>query len=245
MTALQASIGSLNDLVDAPADAGRKPGKPIPAGLVSARDGARSWSSPRPSSGSSSARRPGACDVALAAVVLAIGLRLRPRFKGTAWSWVPFAVGIPLLPVFGWLGAAGQPAGLFVVLVPVAVAGRRRRSPSPTPGPTSSATRRPGSIRSRSGSGCERAWSVQARADGAVVGVGDRHAGAAGAPVGRAGHRGRRRLASSRSASPSAVGATARRTSGPGSSQAIGVGLLAAAWLAGLEPVSAAGRAGR
>ena len=36
MLALQASIGALNDVVDAAADAGRKPGKPIPAGLVTA-----------------------------------------------------------------------------------------------------------------------------------------------------------------------------------------------------------------
>ena len=35
MTALQVSIGALNDIHDAPDDAGRKPGKPIPAGLVS------------------------------------------------------------------------------------------------------------------------------------------------------------------------------------------------------------------
>ena len=35
MTALQASIGALNDIHDAPDDAGHKPGKPIPAGLVS------------------------------------------------------------------------------------------------------------------------------------------------------------------------------------------------------------------
>ena len=34
MTALQVSIGTLNDIVDAPRDAGHKPGKPIPAGLV-------------------------------------------------------------------------------------------------------------------------------------------------------------------------------------------------------------------
>ena len=40
MTALQASIGILNDVVDAPRDAGRKPSKPIPAGLVE-RDRAR------------------------------------------------------------------------------------------------------------------------------------------------------------------------------------------------------------
>ena len=30
MVLLQASVGALNDLVDAPSDAGRKPGKPIP-----------------------------------------------------------------------------------------------------------------------------------------------------------------------------------------------------------------------
>jgi hypothetical protein len=35
MTALQASIGALNDLVDARLDLGLKPGKPIPAGQVS------------------------------------------------------------------------------------------------------------------------------------------------------------------------------------------------------------------
>ena len=57
----------------------------------------------------------------LAAVVLAIGYGYDLRAKGTAWSWVPFAVGIPLLPVFGWFGAAGNLPGLFALLVPLAV----------------------------------------------------------------------------------------------------------------------------
>src|SRR5580765_746158 len=35
MTALQLGIGTVNDVVDAPRDAGRKAGKPIPDGLVS------------------------------------------------------------------------------------------------------------------------------------------------------------------------------------------------------------------
>ena len=52
MTALQASIGSLNDVVDAPRDAGHKPGKPIPAGLVSVAMAPASRSWPRPFSGS-------------------------------------------------------------------------------------------------------------------------------------------------------------------------------------------------
>ena len=37
MTLLQLGIGTVNDVVDAPHDAGRKPGKPIPAGLVGGR----------------------------------------------------------------------------------------------------------------------------------------------------------------------------------------------------------------
>src|SRR5687767_15151102 len=36
MTALQFGIGATNDVVDAPRDAGHKPGKPIPAGLIGA-----------------------------------------------------------------------------------------------------------------------------------------------------------------------------------------------------------------
>ena len=39
MTALQFAIGALNDVVDAPADAGRVPPKPIPGGLVVREDG--------------------------------------------------------------------------------------------------------------------------------------------------------------------------------------------------------------
>ena len=59
--------------------------------------------------------------MALAAVVLGDRLRVRPFAKGTAWSWLPFAVGIPLLPVYGWLGAAGALPAFFAVLVPVAM----------------------------------------------------------------------------------------------------------------------------
>jgi 4-hydroxybenzoate polyprenyltransferase len=40
--------------------------------------------------------------------------------RGTAWSWLPFAFGIPLLPVFAWLGATGRVPELFLVLVPTA-----------------------------------------------------------------------------------------------------------------------------
>ena len=62
--------------------------------------------------------------VALALVVLAIGLAYDLRAKGTVLSWLPFALGIPLLPVYGWYGATGELPSVFVALVPsAAIAG--------------------------------------------------------------------------------------------------------------------------
>jgi 4-hydroxybenzoate polyprenyltransferase len=58
----------------------------------------------------------------LAPVIIAIGLAYDLRLKGTAWSWLPFAIGIPILPLFGWIGVAGTLPLAFVVLVPAAVA---------------------------------------------------------------------------------------------------------------------------
>ena len=118
MTALQAAIGALNDLVDAPADAGHKPGKPIPAGLVSPA-AARLVVGLGATVGIALAIPSGLSLVVLAGVVLAIGWSYDLRAKGTAWSWLPFAVGIPILPVFGWLGATGVIPGWLAVLVPL------------------------------------------------------------------------------------------------------------------------------
>ena len=39
--------------------------------------------------------------------ILGVGLLYDLRLRGTALSWFPFAVGIPLLPVYAWLGATG------------------------------------------------------------------------------------------------------------------------------------------
>jgi len=120
MTALQVSIGALNDIHDAPDDAGRKPGKPIPAGLLSVPV---AWAVV--GGGALVGVALGAVmDVrlgALAVVVLLIGYGYDLVAKGTAWSWLPFAVGIPLLPVYGWLGAAGALPSFFLALVPMAV----------------------------------------------------------------------------------------------------------------------------
>jgi 4-hydroxybenzoate polyprenyltransferase len=123
MTALQASIGTLNDIVDAPADGAAKSGKPIPAGLVS-RSAAATMAVVAGGVGlvvGWLAGPFGSAVVLLAVIVLAIGYAYDLAFKGTAWSWLPFAIGIPILPVYGWVGATGGIPASFAVLVPVAV----------------------------------------------------------------------------------------------------------------------------
>jgi 4-hydroxybenzoate polyprenyltransferase len=120
MTALQASIGTVNDVVDVALDTGRKPGKPIPAGLVSRRSAIAAavvWAT----LGIGLAAVSGPGMLVLAIVVLAIGYGYDAWAKGTPWSWLPFAIGIPILPVYGWYGAVGGLADWFVVLVPTAM----------------------------------------------------------------------------------------------------------------------------
>jgi len=120
MLALQASIGALNDLVDAPIDAGRRPAKPIPAGLVSPGL-ARAVVVGAAGLGLALTVPSGPGTVALAGLGLAIGYGYDLAAKGTALSWVPFALGIPLLPVFGWFGVAGALPAPFAILLPTAV----------------------------------------------------------------------------------------------------------------------------
>ena len=121
MTLLQLGIGTVNDVVDAPADAGRKPGKPIPSGLVTGRHAAI-VAGVLFVGGTSLALSVSPAIGGLAFVGIAIGLAYDLRLKGTAWSWLPFAVGIPILPVFGWLGATAGLAPAFAILLPAAVA---------------------------------------------------------------------------------------------------------------------------
>jgi 4-hydroxybenzoate polyprenyltransferase len=120
MTCLQASIGILNDVIDAPRDAGHKPGKPIPAGLV-ARRVAQVAAAIAAITGLLLAAPSGWTTVALAVVILAIGYGYDRLAKGTAWSWLPFALGVPLLPVFGWLGVADSVPASFAILLPTAI----------------------------------------------------------------------------------------------------------------------------
>ena len=116
MFAFQCSIGALNDLVDAPLDAGQKPGKPIPAGLVGRRTAAAvvlagALTGLALSAGS------GVATAVVGAIGLGLGYAYDLRLSRTVVSWLPLAAALPLLPIFAWLGATnGIPAGLLTLL---------------------------------------------------------------------------------------------------------------------------------
>jgi 4-hydroxybenzoate polyprenyltransferase len=119
MTLLQFAIGTVNDLVDAPRDAAVRADKAIPAGLVPVGV-ARAIAATSAAAGLALAAVGGPGLVLLALAVLGIGAAYDLWARGTTWSWVPLAVGVPILPVYGWFGATGLLPGIFIILVPAA-----------------------------------------------------------------------------------------------------------------------------
>jgi 4-hydroxybenzoate polyprenyltransferase len=120
MLLLQFSIGAANDWADAPADATGNPAKPIPRGLVRRRSAAL-LAAVLAGAGLTLAAAAGGLAFSVACLGLAAGLAYDLGLKGTRWSWLPYAIGIPLLPVFAWVGATGGLPAPFAVLIPLAV----------------------------------------------------------------------------------------------------------------------------
>jgi 4-hydroxybenzoate polyprenyltransferase len=118
MLALQASIGALNDLVDADVDAGRKPGKPIPRRVVRPRE-ATAIAAGGLLVGLALCAPSGAATVVVAGVGVALGYVYDLRLSRTPWSWLPLAAALPLVPVFAWLGATGELPPALVPLIPI------------------------------------------------------------------------------------------------------------------------------
>jgi 4-hydroxybenzoate polyprenyltransferase len=120
MLCIQVSIGALNDLVDARRDAAQKPGKPIPAGLATAGE-ARSLAVGAGVLGVVLSLPSGAVVAGVIGFGLAMGYLYDLRLSRTAWSWLPLALALPVVPVHAWLGATGSlPAGMLA-LYPLAV----------------------------------------------------------------------------------------------------------------------------
>jgi 4-hydroxybenzoate polyprenyltransferase len=102
----QYAAGALNDAVDAPADAAAGRGKPIQAGAISRRAVALlAVAAGLASLGFGLALGP--ATFALAVVGLACAWSYDLWLKGTAASVLPFAVALPVVPLFGY-GAAGR-----------------------------------------------------------------------------------------------------------------------------------------
>jgi 4-hydroxybenzoate polyprenyltransferase len=118
MTAIQFSIGALNDLVDAPRDVARRPAKPVADGLVS-RGSASLVAVVAAAIGFGLAAASGPAALAVAAAGAACGYAYDVRLSRTAWAWLPLAVALPLVPVFAWVGATGVVPGALLVLVPI------------------------------------------------------------------------------------------------------------------------------
>lgn len=119
MTAFQFAIGATNDLVDAPADAVAKPAKPIPAGLVPPVAAAVIVATGL-AIGTLLTVPSGLATLAVAALGTGTGLAYDRWLKTTPWAPLAYAVAIPLLPVYAWLGATGTLPSSFLVLVPTA-----------------------------------------------------------------------------------------------------------------------------
>ena len=121
MLAIQFAIGTVNDLVDAPRDSVGRPRKPIASGSVTRRE-ARVVAVAAGSLGLGLAATRGPAALAIAAAGLGVGLAYDVALKPTPLSWLPYAIGIPLVPLFAWTGAVGSvpPAvlGLSLLAVP-------------------------------------------------------------------------------------------------------------------------------
>jgi 4-hydroxybenzoate polyprenyltransferase len=119
MTVLQFGIGATNDLVDADRDALDRPSKPIPAGAIG-RDRALVVALIALAGGLALSAAFGPAVLLVALVGTGVGLGYDVALKGTAWAWVAYAVGIPLLPVYAWVGATGSLPVAFLLLMPAA-----------------------------------------------------------------------------------------------------------------------------
>jgi 4-hydroxybenzoate polyprenyltransferase len=122
MAALQASIGAVNDVVDAGADERTKPAKPIPARLVS-RQAAVVVAVVAGAVGIGLASRFGPPAMLVAGLGYGLGLAYDLRLKRSRWSWLAYALALPLVPAFAWLGAAASLPPHFAWLAALALLG--------------------------------------------------------------------------------------------------------------------------
>jgi 4-hydroxybenzoate polyprenyltransferase len=122
MLAIQFSIGAFNDVIDAPADAVAGRSKPLVDGRIPARV-AFGIAALAGLAGLLLAALAGPAAAVVALMGYAIGLVYDLRLKASPWSWLPYALGIPLVPVFAWVGATGNLPAPILALAGLAALG--------------------------------------------------------------------------------------------------------------------------
>jgi 4-hydroxybenzoate polyprenyltransferase len=102
----QLAIGAVNEIADVELDRAAKPHKPIPAGLISVRAAGRLALAGLALMVLCGARF-GAASLLLLATGTGLGLAYDLWFKRTALSWLPYALALPLLPIWVRTALAG------------------------------------------------------------------------------------------------------------------------------------------
>jgi 4-hydroxybenzoate polyprenyltransferase len=120
MLAIQFAIGAINDVADADGDRQANRQKPIPAGAL-AQGTAALLGVALLAVGLALAATASIGALGLAALGASTGIVYDLRLKGTPVSWLGFTLGIPILPLFAWLGASGTIPGAILVAAAVAL----------------------------------------------------------------------------------------------------------------------------
>ena len=114
MLGAQLAIGAVNELADANLDAVAKPDKPIPAGLVSRR-GAGIMAVCGASMMATLSLTFGVASFLLCTLGTLVGIAYSLWFKRSIWSWVPYLIALPLLPIWVWTALDSAPGALWAI----------------------------------------------------------------------------------------------------------------------------------
>lgn len=121
MLGVHTSIGAMNDLLDQTSDAGREE-KPLVGGSVSPRE-ARVMVVVAATAGLAAASALSSTSLAIAAAGATLGYLYNAGIKRTPISFLPFALGVALIPVFAWSAAGAQLPAAIATLCLIALPG--------------------------------------------------------------------------------------------------------------------------
>lgn len=115
----QLAVGAVNELADVELDRASKPSKPIPAGLASERGAlVMIWSGIALMVLGS--LRFSFAAFGFCALGTGLGVAYSLWFKRTVWSWIPYVLAIPLIPIWVWTALERVPESLLA-LYPIAI----------------------------------------------------------------------------------------------------------------------------